>query len=69
MHEFFLQNYIVSAAGILHLNLHLYFTQIRLILRNVWYGEHIIRNSVRITSFDDLYDDKEKFSLRCESIK
>ena len=65
MHEFFLQNYIVSAAGILHLNLHLYFTQIRLILRNVWYGEHIIRK----TSFDDLYDDKEKFSLRCESIK
>ena len=69
MHEFFLQNYIVSAAGILHLNLHLYFTQIRQILRNVWYGEHIIRNSVRITSFDDLYGDKEKFSLRCESIK
>ena len=65
MHEFFLQNYIVSAAGILHLNLHLYFTQIRLILRNVWYGEHIIRK----TSFDDLYDDTDKFSLRCESIK
>ena len=72
MHEFFLQNYIVSAAGILHLNLHLYFTSIRLILSNVGYGEHMILNSVRIgleTSFDDLYDYKENLSLLYESTK